>query len=245
MTTGPSEPARSHAPVGEQAWFVARDNRFVVRARRDDGEVVRAYLPNTARLTDVLVPDARLVLEPSTSAHRRTRWTVTRVWDGTWVALAASVASDLVAAHLQAGGSLPGWPATVAVRREVTRDGHRLDLEVDRTDGATGVVEVKSLSRGRDGVAPLSGTPSTRGVAHLRTLGALASAGIPAAVVFVIQRGDVEALDLDAEADPAWVAAVRAARSEGVDVVGHACEVGPDTLSLGPRIEVRDAAQEG
>lgn len=228
--------------MGEYARFVARENRFVARVRRDDGEVVRAYLPNTARLTDVLVPGARLVLQATDAAHRRTGWTVTRVWDGTWVALAASVAADLVAEHLQAGGVLPRWPATVAVRREVTRDGHRFDLEVDRVDGRTGVVEVKSLSRGRGGVAPLSGTPSTRGVAHLRTLGALARAGTPAGVVFVIQRGDVEALDLSAEADPAWVAAVRTARAEGVDVVAHACEVSPDTLALGPLVDVRDSA---
>lgn len=239
MTTGPADACVSL----EQARFVARENRFVVRARREDGEVVRAYLPNTARLTDVLVPDARLVLEATDAAHRRTGWTVTRVWDGTWVALAASVAADLVAADMRSGGSLPGWPATVAVRREVARDGHRFDLELDRADGRTGVVEVKSLSRGRGGAAPLSGTPSSRGVAHLRTLGALAHAGTPAAVVFVIQRGDIEALDLAAEADPAWVAAVRAARAEGVDVVAHACEVGPDTLALGPLVEVVDGAQ--
>lgn len=223
-----------------RARFVARENRFVVRARLADGPEVRAHLPNTGRLTDLLVPDADLVLEPAEAPHRRTRWTLTRVWDGTWVALAASVAADLVADHLRAGHPVTGWPATRGVRREVTWDGHRFDLEVDRTDGWTGVVEVKSLSRARGGVAPLSGTPSARGRAHLASLGRLASAGTPAAVVFVVQRGDVEALDVGAAADPAWVAAVRTARREGVEVVAHACEVGPTTLVLGPPLEVRD-----
>lgn len=137
----------------DTARFVARENRFVVRARRADGEVVRAYLPNTARLTDVLVPEAELMLEPATAPHRRTRWTVTRVWDGTWVALAAGGAADLVADRLRAGHPVTGWPATRDLRREVTRDGHRFDLEVDRADGRTGVVEVKSLSRARGGIA--------------------------------------------------------------------------------------------
>lgn len=222
----------------EPAWFVARDNRFVVRARRGDGGEVRAYLPNTARLTDLLVPEAALVLEPTDDPRRRTTWTVTRVWDGTWVALAAGAASDLVADRLTAGATLPGWPALTAVRREVSRDGHRFDLEVDRADGVTGVVEVKSLSRGRDGVAPLSGTPSSRGVAHLRTLGTLAATGTPTAVVFVVQRGDVEVLDVGAPADPTWVAAVRGAIEAGVQVVAHRCEVGPDHLALGPALTV-------
>jgi sugar fermentation stimulation protein A len=222
------------------ATFVARDNRFVVRARRPDGEVVRAYLPNTARLTDVLVPDARLALQPAASPQRRTRWTVTRVWDGTWVALAAGTAADLVADHLTTGGTLPGWPPTVALRREVTRDGHRFDLEVDRADGVTGVVEVKSLSRVRNGLAPLSGTPSTRGMAHLATLGRLARTGTPTAAVFVVQRGDARALDLGAPADPGWVRAVREAQEAGVAVVAHACRVEVDTIVLGEAVPVRD-----
>lgn len=224
----------------EQARFVSRENRFVVRARRPDGEVVRAHLPNTARLTDVLVPEAALVLEPTDAPHRRTRWTVTRVWDGTWVALAAGVAADLVADHLEAG-RLPGWPRLTTVRREVTRDGHRFDLEVGLADGRTGVVEAKSLSRARDGVAPLSATPSTRGVAHLATLSRLAREGTPTAVVFVVQRPDVTVLDIDAPADPDWQAAVRAARDAGVQVWAHRCEVDPTTLALGPPLEVRDA----
>lgn len=224
----------------EEARFVARDNRFVVRARRADGEVVRAHLPNTARLTDLLVPGARLLLRPAHAPHRTTRWSVARVWDGTWVALAAGVASDLVAHHLDTGGRVGDWPVATAVRREVTRDGHRFDLEVDLPDGRVGVVEVKSLSRARGGVAPLSGTPSTRGVAHLATLGRLAADGVPCTVVFVVQRADAEVLDLGAEADTAWVDAVRGARDAGVSIVAHRCEVGPDDLRLGARIPVQD-----
>lgn len=224
----------------EEARFVARDNRFVVRARRAGGEVVRAYLPNTARLTDVLVPGAHVLVEPTAARHRTTRWTVTRVWDGTWVALAAAVATDLVAAHLTEGGRIGDWPAPVAVRREVPRAGHRFDVEVDLPGGRAGVIEVKSLSRVRNGVAPLSGTPSTRGVAHLTTLAQLARAGTPCAVVFVVQRADADVLDLAAEADAAWANAVRAARDAGVAVVAHRCEVGPENLDLGPAIPVVD-----
>lgn len=232
-------------PAVHPARFVARANRFVVEARLViDGEVqpelVRAYLPNTARLTDVLVPDAELLLQPTEAPHRRTAWTVARVRDGAWVALAAGVASRLVVDHLRGGGALAGWPAVTAVRPEVTRDGHRFDLEVDLVDGTTGVVEVKSLSRARDGVAPLSATPSTRGVAHLTTLARLARAGTPTAAVFVVQRGDAEVLDLGAPADPAWVAAVRGARDAGVHVVAYRCRVGPTSLGLDAPLVVRD-----
>ena len=172
------------------ATFVARDNRFVLRAALADGTDVRAYLPNTARLADVLVPGATLVLHPATDPARRTRWSATRVWDGAWVSLEAAAASALVAEHLEAGGVLPGWPPARAVRREVPHAGHRFDLEVALDDGRTAIAEVKSLSRARSGVAPLSDTPSTRGTAHLETLAGLATPACPTAVVFVVQRGD-------------------------------------------------------
>jgi sugar fermentation stimulation protein A len=221
---------------------VARPNRFVVDAELDDGRAVRCHLPNTARLGDLLVPGAALVLASSDDPARRTGWTVTRVRvAGHWVALAAGHASTLVADHLGAGHALPGWPATTAVRREVVRGRHRFDLEVTRADARTAIVEVKSLSRAVDGVAPLSGTPSARGVGHLDALAALVGAGEPAAAVFVVQRGDVEVVDLTAAADPAWVAAVRRARAAGVTVVAYGCAVGRTSLRLDRPVPVRDA----
>lgn len=229
----------------EHASHLERENRFVVRARLADGRQVRAYLPNTARLAEVLVPGAHLTLEPTDDPRRSTGWTVARVWDGTWVALQASAAADLVAGHLRGGGALPGWSPPLAVRREVTAAGHRLDLAIDLPTGATALVEVKSLSRAHGRVAPLSATPSRRGAAQLDALGAVAAAQ-PVAVVFVVQRGDVDVLSLSAAADPGWVAAVRRARQRGVHVVAYACEVGPAHLRLDRALPVRDAeARDG
>ena len=231
-----SDPAAAHAR------FLARDNRFVVRAELPDGEVVRAYLPNTARLHDLLIPGAPLRLAPTDDPARQTAWTVTRVWDGTWVALAADAASALVADHLAAGGRLTGWPAITEVRREVAHGRHRLDLEVTLADGRRGFVEVKSLSRAKDRIAPLSSTPSSRGVDHLGALARLAQEGTPTAVAFVVQRDDVDVLDLTAPADPAWQAAVGEARAAGVHLVAFACEVDEHDARLGRELEVRDGS---
>jgi sugar fermentation stimulation protein A len=225
---------------GESARFVRRENRFVVIAERSTGDRVRAYLPNTARLTDVLVPDAPLIIVPNDAPQRRTRWTVTRVRDGAWVALVATVAADLVAHHMRTGGALPGWPPVLEVRREVTHGGHRFDLEVDLADARTGIVEVKSLSRSVRRTAPLSATPSSRGVAHLGALAALAAAGRPTAAVFVVQRPDVDVLDLTAAADPAWREAVRDARRRGVGIFAYRCAVTAHHVDLGDPLPVRD-----
>ena len=237
--------------LNQQRWragtFVARENRFVVRARLDteDGPApeVRAYLPNTARLTDVLVPGAKLALHPNDLERRRTRWTVTRVWDGTWVALEASAANTLIADHLDGGGQIPGWHTIIGpVRREVIRGRHRFDLEVTLRDGRVGIVEVKSLSRALGGVAPLSNTPSSRGVAHLDALGGLVATGTPTAVIFVVQREDVTALDIGAPANPGWQEAVQRALARDVHVAAFRCNVGPSTVVLEDPIPVMGIA---
>ncbi len=227
-----------HAP--ERASFVRRENRFVAHVTRAGGDEVRAYVPNTARLREVLRPGAEVVLRPSGTSRRRTQWTLTRVWDGTWVSLEASAAPTLVVDHLGAGGTLPGWPPAVAVRREVTCGAHRFDLELTLPDGERGLVEVKSLSRVHRRAAPLSGTPSARGTAQLSSLARLAAAGERVAVVLVVQRGDVDLLDLTAEADPGWRTAVTAARAAGVHCIAYRCEVDPVTARLGQPLAIRD-----
>ncbi|MFP4312507.1 MAG: DNA/RNA nuclease SfsA [Nitriliruptoraceae bacterium] len=221
--------------------FVARENRFVTRVRLADGEVVHAYLPNTARLTDLLVPEAPVVLRRSRDPRRRTSWTLTRVaQDDTWVALEAGQATDLLADALADGLRLPGLGGAARIQREVPSGPHRLDLALELHDGRRALVEVKSLSRAVDGSAPLSWTPSVRGTRQLAHLASLARSGTPVGVAFVVQRADVEALDLGLPADPAWVAAVREARLAGVTVVAFRCEVDRTCVRLGSAIPVRD-----
>lgn len=224
----------------QPATFVRRENRFVVVAELGDGRRVRAYLPNTGRLADLLVTGASLLVSADDAPRRRTGFTVTRVWDGAWVAVDAAAAARLVAEELEAGGALPGWPATRSVQREVAHAGQRFDLAVELVDGRHALVEVKSLTTARGEVAPLSSTPSSRGTRHLETLAGLAADGGLVAAVFVVQRGDVAVLDLDAPADPAWVRAVRRARAAGVNVVAFRAEVDDRRIGLGPAIPVRD-----
>ena len=229
----------------EEASFVARESRFVTRVRRRDGTEVRAHLPNTARLHDVLLPDRAVVIRAAADPGRRTAWTLTRVWDGTWVALEAAAATDLVAGELAAGRGLPGWPAATSVRREVAHGPHRFDLAVTLSDGRDGFVEVTSLSRAVQGRAPLSATPSQRGSDHLAALAAVAEGGGAAAAVFVVQRDDVEVLDLAAPAESGWTAAVRTARDRGVHLAAYAAEVTPDSVRLGRALVIDDEPTAG
>jgi sugar fermentation stimulation protein A len=214
-----------------RARFVDRPNRFLAIAELDDGGRVAAYLPNTGRLRHLATPGRPLILRRDGTPPRTTEYTVTRAWDGCWVALEASRAPHLLAAWLLAGHPLGGFGTVSELRHEVAAGGHRLDL-VATTDTGRVWVEVKSGGRSVTGTALLSQTPSSRGVAHLATLAGLAAAGEHTVVAFVVQRGDARRLLVGGDADPGWIDAVRAAHEAGVTVMAVGCDVTETTVMV-------------
>lgn len=231
---------------GLEAEYVDRPNRFVLRAELPTGEMVRAHLPNTARLTELLVPGRRILLEPNDDPERSTDYTARRFWDDTWVSVEAHFAESMVEDQLARSYNVPTLGAIRSWRTQVERAGHRFDVRLERTDGSPLWLEVKSLSRNFDGDAVLSGTPSSRGVAHLGALSELAASGEDAAVAFIVQRNDARRLivgqpGVDARIDPDWVEAVRSARDAGVSIVGLGCRITPTNGWVARELPVVDA----
>jgi sugar fermentation stimulation protein A len=100
------------------------------------------------------------------------------------------------------------------------------------------LLEVKSVAAVRGGTALFPDAPTARGVRHVEALGHAASRGERAALLFVVQRGDVRRVAPFAERDPAFAAALRAARRAGVRLLAHTCRVEPRGCTLGPEIPV-------
>ena len=206
------------------AFYVDRPNRFLVTAHVADGREVIAYLPNTGRLEHLMKRGRKLLLRRDARPSRRTEFTVTRAWDGCWVALEASHAPLLLVRWLREGNPFPGHGRVSDIRSEVSVADHRLDLLLDSEVGPLWV-EVKSGSRAKEGVALLSRTPSTRGVSQLSSLARLVTVGESAAAAFVIQRSDATSLVVGLDADQGWVDAVHSAHEAGVTIAAFGCDV--------------------
>lgn len=225
--------------------FVERPNRFVLRARLDDGEVVDAYLPNTSRLTELLEPGREILLEPVDDPDRKTDYTVRRFWDGTWVSVEATAAESLLEGRLAETGRLPGIGEIDDWSSQVEHRGHRFDYLLRRPGDGEIWLEVKSLSRCFGSDAVLSGTPSRRGVAHLEALADMAEEGLSAALAFVVQRDDAERLvvgqpAIEGEVDEDWIDAVRGARRRGVTILAYGCDITTEGGRLARRLPVLD-----
>ena len=201
------------------ARFVARPNRFIVRAEMKGGAVVDAHLADPGRLIELLLPDAALRLRAAApSSKRRTAHSVALVRASTepqaWVSVETTRANTL-AEGLLATGALPGLEEDWTLRREVTHGNSRFDFLLER-DATRLWVEVKSVTLVDGGLGLFPDAPTKRGTRHVSELADLVREGDSAMVLFVVQRGDAKAVAPHALIDPAFADALTDAEKAGV-----------------------------
>jgi sugar fermentation stimulation protein A len=223
--------------------FVRRDNRFRV-AVRVGREEVAAHLPNSGRLTELLVSGISCWLTEFDSPHRKTRFDLTLVeFVGRLVSVDARLPNALFAEAL-AAEELEPFQGYDGCKREVRLGESRLDF---RLSGPAGVewVEVKSVTLVEDGIARFPDAPTLRGARHVRELAAAARGGGKAAVVFVIQRSDAQGFVPHDEADAAFGVALREAAGAGVGVYAWTCEVSLREIAIARQIPVELTERPG
>jgi len=216
--------------------FLRRDNRFRVTVEVD-GDPVAAHLPNSGRLTELLIPGRLCWLAGVDNPRRKTRFDFLLVEHGDLLVSVDARLPNLLFAEALADGRLQPFRAHSRFEREVWLGKSRLDF---RLHGDAGVcwVEVKSVTLVEDGVARFPDAPTARGARHLRELAAVAREGIEAAIVFVIQRADARYFAPHDQADPTFVAGLREAARAGVGVHAWTCEVSRHAVEIGRAISI-------
>jgi sugar fermentation stimulation protein A len=201
-----------------------RQNRFVVIADCG-GTHVRAHLPNTGRLSEILVPGRSVYLSPANGPHRKTSYTLLLAdLDGRLICL-DSMAANAVAFELLRSGDFPHISLYSEIRREVTREHGRYDLVLSGESLPDFIVEVKGVNLVREGHAMFPDAPTERGRRHIMGLTRARAGGERAAIVFVIMRNDAVSFSPNDITDPAFGVVLREASDTGVEVYAFACRV--------------------
>ncbi|MYF06650.1 MAG: DNA/RNA nuclease SfsA, partial [Rhodospirillaceae bacterium] len=170
---------------------------------------------------------------------RKLRWTWELVRDadtGSLVGINTGRANAVVEEALRAGLVDPALAAP-SIRREVRYgDGSRVDFLLTGDDGQRCFLEVKSVTLRRSAAAPHIGefpdAVTARGARHLRELAAVRAGGDRAMLLYLVQRGDCEAVRLAADIDPAYAEAARDAQAAGVDFRAVDCRVTPEEIAV-------------
>ena len=216
--------------IAVEGTFVVRLNRFAADVLVD-GRPALAHVPNSGRMTELLVEGASVMLHPAAAnASRRTAYDLVAVRHaGRWVGVDSRMPPAL-AVDAWRSGMLRAFAGYTSVRREVRFGESRLDLLFEGPAGLA-YVEAKSVNLVERGVGLFPDAPTTRGTRHLRELAEAVRQGHRAAVVFVVQRDDVRVLRPHADADPDFARTLGEVVVAGVEAYAIACTVSADAIA--------------
>lgn len=241
----------------QKARFLERPNRFLVLAQLEPtGELIRAHCPDPGRLRELLIPGAIIYVSPAAMGNtkRKTSHVLRFVEhpdpeaNGQLVSLDSRLPNQVFAEGLTNQFFAPFRDYT-RVEREVPFPLHvgsgvrsRIDYRLagDAVDRSACWVEVKSATLVENRCALFPDAVTARGRRHVLELAQLHEAsGDRSAVVFIVQRPDVDAFAPQADRDPQFAAALREAAARGVEVYAYRCRLSLCEICLDAALEVR------
>lgn len=220
--------------------LVRRYKRFFADVMLDGERLVTAHCPNPGAMLGLKDEGARALLSTSASATRKLPLTLEILEaDGTLVGI-NTMRPNALAAEAITGGVVAELAGYGIPRREVAYGkASRVDLVLEDGVRPPAYVEVKNVHlRRAPGLAEFPDSVTTRGAKHLEELAAMAQSGARAVMLFVVQRADVDRLDLARDIDPAYGRAFDLARAAGVEMLAYACRVTPEEIVVERAIPV-------
>lgn len=219
--------------------LIKRYKRFFADVRLEDGRDVTAHCPNTGPMTSISDPGSRVWLEPNDDPKKKLKfgWRILQEGDH-FVGVDTSLPNRIVKEALNGPGinGLEGYDTILPEQRYGTNS--RIDFLL-RADGRRDAyVEVKSVTLCREaGLAEFPDTVTTRGRKHLEDLTEVARAGDRAVMLYLVQRTDCTHVTLAEDYDPDYVAAYRAAKAAGLEVIALGCRISPQDIVVGDVLE--------
>lgn len=224
-----------------QGRLIRRYKRFLSDIEMPDGSEIVAHCANPGSMLGLATPGSVAWLSPATNPKRKLKFSWELVEsDGALVGINTGRANAVVAEALEAG-SLEAFQGYGAVRREVPYGSNsRIDFLLPGDQTPDCFIEVKSVTLKRGGgLAEFPDSVTARGAKHLMELGKIAQEGQRAVMLFLVQRGDCDAVSVAEDIDPVYAAALRQALAKGVEVLCYSCNVSPEAVRLDAALPLR------
>ncbi|MGE4658874.1 MAG: DNA/RNA nuclease SfsA [Gammaproteobacteria bacterium] len=226
-----------------EAELVRRYKRFLADVVFEDGRQATAHCPNTGSMFGCQTPGSRVWLMSVDNPKRKypLSWELVEVHSGALVGINTNRSNALVAEALS-GGVISALDGYQSIKREVTLTDRSTRLDFFLREHPTApdcYLEVKNVTaKAEEGFAFFPDAISARATRHLEVLGALVGQGYRAALVFCVQRSDVDQVRPADEIDANYGVALRLAASVGVEVYAYRADVSPQGVNLNTRVQV-------
>lgn len=227
-----------------KARFVERPNRFIIHARKEDGETVTAHLSDPGRLIELLIPGRGIWLRYVDTPNRKTQWSAVLCESEdarVYVSLDTTLPNRLITKALK-DRQIDRLKAYHYVRAEYAFAGARWDFLLENKARPL-LLEVKSVTLAENGTAYFPDAVTARGTKHVQKLTSIQKEGhYDTAVLFVVQRGDVSSVWPAAHIDPTFSSALQLAADTGVEMLAVTTDVSLEGVTLSSDIPVQIAS---
>jgi sugar fermentation stimulation protein A len=152
----------------EEAFFVERDNRFVMQLRKKDGQLIKAYVANPGRMEEFQVINHPFFITSGNSGKYDYRVVATE-YQGSYILL-DTIKINSIVDHMLKNDMIPAFRGSKTIRREYSVNRSKFDFLIERENQPPTLLEVKSCSLCHNGIAMFPDAPTTRGKRHLEDL---------------------------------------------------------------------------
>lgn len=211
--------------------LIKRYLRFLADVELENGEVVTAHCTNTGSMKSVVVSGADVLISPAKDPNRKTKftWEMIRI-NGQWVGVNTANANKLAFEWVR-DNEITGLQNLQDLRTEKKYGDSRFDIYGH--DGNREVwIEVKNVSMKEGDDALFPDAVTTRGQKHLKTLMNVVKQGHRAAMIYVIQRSDVNQFAAAKEIDAEYAELLEEAKNKGVEVYACQATLNENEISL-------------
>jgi len=219
-----------------EGFFMERLTRFSALVKLENG-IFEVFLPNPGRLRELLNFGAKVVLKRAMHEGRKTAYDLIGIYhDGRMVSVDSRVPNRLVLEALK-NKALKEFAEYSTIKPEPFYGHTRFDFLLGNHEELC-LLEVKSCTLVRDGIAMFPDAKTERGTRHVMELLKAKKEGYRACILFIIQRADAHSFSPADDVDKEFGEALRQASKGGVEVYAYSSEFMGDKIILRGRIKV-------
>jgi sugar fermentation stimulation protein A len=217
--------------------FEKRLTRFSALVKVE-GKNIACFLPNPGRLSELLRPNAKMILREAGKGERKTAYDIIGVYQsGQRVSIDSRFPNKLVSEALK-NRDIAEFSEYNVIKSEYSYGHTRFDFFLSNKRSSC-LLEVKSCTLVKEGVAMFPDAKTEGGTRHVLDLLKAKSEGYRACVLFVVQRMDAKVFSPNDEADPKFGKALRQASNGGVEVYVYSSRFLGNKIMLGGRVSIK------
>ncbi len=209
------------------------------------GEIIVAHTANTGSMKTCWEPGWEVLLSYHDNPKRKLKFSLEMTHNGsTWIGVNTSLPNH-ISKDAVLNGKIKELKKYKNVKPEVKIGNSRIDLlcfngESHLKAQEKCFVEVKNVTLlGKNNTALFPDSVSERGQKHLKELIQINDSGVDSAMLYIVQREDIDKFSPADNIDSTYGELVREAYQKGVKILAYQCSVSPDGIEVKKSIPVK------